>query len=724
MISGGLQSLILRDTALVANRFSAFFLMHLVLVAIAILSLIELYTRGDTLAAVLFLLSILSGTLLFIVRHSPEGIEKKQYAGQIPEEKYSQIFNQMHDGYALHEIICDENGAPCDYRFLDVNPSFEKMTGISRNDAVGKTVLDVFPHTEKHWIKTYGKVALARTPIEFKDYSSDLDKHFHVKAFSPEPGQFAVVFTDITEHIHTVNALKENEARFKRLFENAPLGYQSLDENGAFVEVNQAWLDMFGFEHDEVIGHKCQDFLIEENFIETNFPHFKDQGAIQLPFTNMRCKDGKTKIIHVDGRIGYDAEGQFIQTHCILTDVTTQIETTKSLLKAKEDAETANNIKSDFLAAMSHELRTPLNAVLGFAQLLQYDSKNPLTETQASYVDNIMSGGAHLLSLVNDILDLTKIEADRLALSLENLVANKIVTECVQLAENIGAPNQIRIINNFKNHDAVMLNTDPLRLRQVLVNLLSNAIKFNRTSGTVTVDGSETNKGFLRISVHDTGIGIQEEDREKVFQAFRRIQSDALIAHDGTGIGLTVSQLLVERMGGRIGFESEVGIGSTFWVELPLASNDTILIWSESFRIGIDALDKDHQVLITLLNRVTHHYIDHEDIDDIIRELQDYADYHFAREEAIMKACECPDFNTHQHQHKVLKDDLDDLILAWQKTRNRKTVQGLQSFLRNWLSDHILYSDVKIRRYIKGKERQIQAALNEFEKNNHKIGLS
>ncbi|MDA0996851.1 MAG: HAMP domain-containing sensor histidine kinase, partial [Proteobacteria bacterium] len=172
----------------------------------------------------------------------------------------------------------------------------------------------------------------------------------------------------------------------------------------------------------------------------------------------------------------------------------------------------------------------------------------------------------------NEVLDLARIESNQLVISLKDINANEIVGECVAMASALGERSGITIVDEFSRGPSVFLHADRVRLKQVIINLFSNAVKFNRDGGTVSVIGKEIDDGFFRISVTDTGIGITAEDCDSVFKMFHRLDVGPMIAREGTGIGLTVTKLLVERMGGRIGLESEFGIGSTFWIELRLGT--------------------------------------------------------------------------------------------------------------------------------------------------------
>ena len=241
---------------------------------------------------------------------------------------------------------------------------------------------------------------------------------------------------------------------------------------------------------------------------------------------------------------------------------------TAELVRAKEAAEKANRAKSEFLASMSHELRTPLNAVLGFAQLLQIEDNPPLSAEQQTSVQEIITAGDHLLNLINDVLDLTKIESGGIQLSIEPVNLGEVLAECGKLVGPLLDKHPVTLDLAIPDCMQHAVYADHMRLRQVLLNLISNAMKYNRPQGSVTVRCRGIDGGRLRIAVADTGPGIPPDRQKELFTSFNRLGAEGG-AIEGTGIGLVITRRLTELMGGSIGYESEPGLGSTFWIDLP-----------------------------------------------------------------------------------------------------------------------------------------------------------
>ncbi|CCQ72686.1 PAS domain-containing hybrid sensor histidine kinase/response regulator [Magnetospira sp. QH-2] len=282
--------------------------------------------------------------------------------------------------------------------------------------------------------------------------------------------------------------------------------------------------------------------------------------------------DGEVRVIVASGVLVRDTEGNPANMSGVNIDITEKKMQEQEINRAREAAEQANRAKSDFLSSMSHELRTPLNAILGFAQLLSTSKKNPLNDRQKGQAKQIIKGGEYLLTLINEVLDLAKIEAGKLTMSLEPVHTDSFMYDCLSFTQTLAAKRQIRIHDRSEGGDHVIW-ADHTRVKQAVLNLLSNAVKYNKEGGTIWVDVGAISPGLLRIKVTDTGPGIAVEKQTDMFRPFNRLGAETTDV-EGTGIGLVLTKKLVEEMGGRIGFESTIGEGCAFWIDLPIAAGE------------------------------------------------------------------------------------------------------------------------------------------------------
>ena len=348
----------------------------------------------------------------------------------------------------------------------------------------------------------------------------------------------------------------------------------TIDGTGLVDTFNHSAERIFGYHAEEVIGQNVK-MLMPEPYRSQHDGYLKHHLAtgekkvigIGREVTGRR-KDGS--VFPMDLAVSpmtVDGNPMFVG---LVRDITDRKQAQSALQEAKEAAEKANQAKSEFLSSMSHELRTPMNAILGFAQLLEDNPEEPLSEEQSECIHHILKGGNHLLELINEVLDMARIEAGKVTLSIEALQPRDVLDACLDLVGPMAEKLGIRIHEPTAGRHLPALLADYTRLKQVLLNLLSNAVKYNRARGEIWLDFRPAGQDRLRISVRDSGYGIPESRRAEVFVPFSRLGAEGG-AIEGTGIGLTIAKQLVELMDGKIGFDSVAGQGSTFWLELPLA---------------------------------------------------------------------------------------------------------------------------------------------------------
>jgi PAS domain S-box-containing protein len=369
--------------------------------------------------------------------------------------------------------------------------------------------------------------------------------------------------------------LRDQQFYTRSLIESNIDALMTTDPSGIITDVNKQMEALTGCTRDELIGAPFKNYFTDPDRAEAGIRWVLSGSKVTDYELTARARDGKETVVSYNATTFYDRDRKLQGVFAAARDVTerkrflqTLQENNVELERAKAAAEKANLAKSDFLSSMSHELRSPLNAILGFAQLMMSDTPPP-SPAQVASIDPILRAGWYLLELINEILDLAQIESGKLALSLEPTSIGEVMAECQAMIEPQGQKRGIGMI--FPNFETpCFVDADRTRLKQVIINLLSNAIKYNRSSGTVVVECTPKAPDRMRISVRDTGAGLPAEMLKQLFQSFNRLGRETT-AEEGTGIGLVMSKRLVELMGGAIGVESTVGLGSVFWFDLNAA---------------------------------------------------------------------------------------------------------------------------------------------------------
>jgi PAS domain S-box-containing protein len=366
--------------------------------------------------------------------------------------------------------------------------------------------------------------------------------------------------------------LRDQQFYTRSLFESNIDAIMTTDPSGVITDVNKQMEALTGCTRDELIGAPFKNYFTDPERAEASIKLVLSEKKVTNYELTARAWDGKETVVSYNATTFYDRNRKLQGVFAAARDVTERKrldealqETNVELESAKTVAEKANLAKSEFLSGMSHELRSPLNAILGFAQVMESDSPPP-SPSQKESIDQILQAGWHLLELINEILDLAKIESGKLSLSPEPLSMAEVMLECQAMIESQAQKRGISM--TFPPFDIpYIVHADRTRVKQVLINLLSNAIKYNKARGTVVVDCFASASERIRVSVKDTGEGLAPEMLAQLFQPFNRLGQETG-AEEGTGIGLVVAKQLVELMGGLIGVESTIGEGSVFWFEL------------------------------------------------------------------------------------------------------------------------------------------------------------
>jgi PAS domain S-box-containing protein len=377
---------------------------------------------------------------------------------------------------------------------------------------------------------------------------------------------------EIAERHHTEQALRESEQRFRAIFDSVPIGVVYTDLDGIIRQANPGFCTLTGYPEASLVGMSLHVLAHPDD--RERDSSLRDEllrGGLSIVTRRQRylTRTGQVRQVSLGMRLLQNGTAHPLGLVGVVEDITERMRLQEAE-RAREAAEASNRAKSEFLSRMSHELRTPLNAMLGFAQLLDLDARNPLQATQKDWVGQIQHAGWHLLEMINDVLDLSRIDAGTFRLDAKPLAVVELVDSACQLVEQLAQRRNIRIHCPREGLAVPLVLADVTRAKQILTNLLSNAVKYNRDSGSVSVRALVLPDAKVAIEVSDTGLGMSPAQLRDLFQPFNRLGRERS-ATEGTGIGLVISRRLAELMGGALTVRSEAGQGSTFSLVLPLA---------------------------------------------------------------------------------------------------------------------------------------------------------
>ncbi|OFW84000.1 MAG: hypothetical protein A2018_06365 [Alphaproteobacteria bacterium GWF2_58_20] len=465
-------------------------------------------------------------------------------------------------------------------RVTNINTSAEKMTGWKAADALGKHISEIFS------IFLAGTNTPAIIPVEAairENRIMELANHTVLMSADGSIRQIAdscapihdnegtvlgavLVFRDVTEEYRQRTAIQESRERFAQITDLSREIIWEINPDGLYTYINPACEALLGYKEDEIIGKlHYYDLHPEDDREEFRTETFEmiNKKKIFHDFHNiLQTKGGRNLDILTNGAPFFDAAGKYLGYRGSDRDIT-------EIRQATDEAQAANKAKSEFLACMSHELRTPLNAIIGFSDMIVQKVFGENSPKYMEYAADIKSSGMHLLSLINDVLDLSKIESGKYILVRENVDITEIINDCFSLTR-VTVDKKKLACTIAASKDIPKINVDSRAIKQVVLNLMSNAIKFTPEGGSITLSSSyNPDKKHVLISVKDSGIGIAAEAKEHIFEPFHQGSSMVSHTYGGTGLGLPISRNLIEMHGGEMTLESSPGHGTTVTIILP-----------------------------------------------------------------------------------------------------------------------------------------------------------
>ncbi|QDU25769.1 Signal transduction histidine-protein kinase BarA [Anatilimnocola aggregata] len=526
-------------------------------------------------------------TLLIVVpkilkRRSPEELQHQIQQREQAEQRLREtiaLYQSLNESLPLNVIRKDIEGA-----FIDCNQRFCDTLQMTREQILHKTDFDFYPESQAQKYR-HDDVQVISTgqPLELvEEYVGPTGERLYMQVLKApvrdSTGRIVGIqgmFWDVTQRMRAEEKLRTSDAKFRKLVQSSIMGVMVADFAGHVIESNDAYLAIVGYSRDELLSGRVR-------WDQLTPPEFRadDERAIATLLQHDDCPPWEKEFIHRDGHrvpvlIGVtmlDREQQ--ECICFVLDITRQKQTEKDLKSAKELADLASRAKSQFLANMSHEVRTPMNAVIGLTELVL---NTPLEAQQREYLQLVLQSGEGLLSVINDVLDFSKVESGHVQLDLQPMNVRECLGDALKSLAVRAHGKQLELLLDVATDVPEWYAADRGRLRQIIINLVSNSIKFTyageivvsvRRGATTTQEGGETVP--LTFCVSDTGIGIAPEKQRLIFEPFEQADASTTRQFGGTGLGLTIVQRLVELMGGHITIESELGQGSKFSFTLQL----------------------------------------------------------------------------------------------------------------------------------------------------------
>ena len=585
------------------------------------------------------------------------------------EVHYRDLYENAPDMMAVVDLV-STNILECNQTLADViGRSKEEIVGNSFLELYASKSIDAAQQTSQAFVETGEVIRQERTLLRAD--GGTIDVLLQATPMRDETGKIVAsrsTWRDVTKQKEAERALASQEALYRTLIQAAPQVIWVADADGQVALLNKAWHEFSGRSDEESLGTRWAEALHPEDLpdVLAKWERAYTRGETYSGECRFQAKDGSYETFIFIGTPVRDDSGKIINWVGINTNIAGRVQAEIALQEAKDAAEYANRAKSEFLATMSHELRTPLNAIIGFSEILRDEILGTVNDDQKELVADIHTSGNHLLTMINDILDLSKIEAGKMDLQLENFSIKEAVTEVNTIVNALANQKQIQL--SLELNQDISIEADKIKFKQILYNLLSNAVKFTDEGGQVTTK-FEVSGAALLGSVTDTGVGISPQDRAKLFQPFTQIDASSTRAHSGTGLGLALTNRLIQLHGGKIWVDSDIDEGSTFSFTFPLHQQEQ--------KVEVTTPDASNsETVVSGNNRTILVAEDNEQAAQLLgiylTEAGYQVEYAADGEEAIAKAAEIQPF-------AITLDILLPKKDGWQVLKEMKTKPNLQS---------------------------------------------
>jgi len=559
---------------------------------------------------------------------------------KVSENRYHELFSAMTEGFAVHEIICDEGGRPCDYRFLDVNPAFERMTGLRKEDVVGKTFRQILPGEDTVWIERYGPVALSGEPVHFDNYSSALKKYYEVFSYAPSPGQFATLFMDITDRKHAEeelgrrredledlvrrrttelearntqlkqeisqrkraeNALRLASAYNRSLLEASLDPLVTIDKHGMITDVNRATEKVTGRSREELVGTDFSGYFTEPHKARAGYRKVFSSGSVKDYLLEILHRDGHVTPVLYNAAVYHDQTGSVLGVFAAARDISKRQKAEEENLQLEKRLVQAQKIEAlgKLAGGIAHDFNNVLQPIIINSELIL--DALPVHTVEREYLDQIIDAA----QLGKDLIRQIKLFGSRKKTDLKPISLRPVVQDAINIWRRT-LPAGIAF-RQWISSSRVLVRTDPTQVQQIVLNLCTNAAQSMSSGGgflgvslretKVTAQApafvSDLKPGrYLKLTVRDTGSGIDPEIRDRLFDPFFTTRKSSA----GTGLGLAVVHEAIRNAGGSILVQSDVGKGTRFEVYFPIYEDAKV---HHPLRGRASAKTGDRHVLLT-----------------------------------------------------------------------------------------------------------------------------